>query len=246
MLKLPPEADDLLSAWEPYAPEATGGHLWGIGGGTILATRWKHRISIDLDVFLRESEWVERFADPARPGMESLRRRFQMECGYRVQAQGSRGVKIGPIRVEGEEGEEEGWIDVIALPNRAGAVEGLEKVRGRRTYPVLDTSTILAAKLLGRGIQTTGRDVYDFAVAWKRDPKAAVKAMAALANSEIRALLSALASYRPPEGRIEETVRGANDQEAGREGKARMEQAAKQVLSERQSRKRGRRGGMEK
>ena len=93
-LKLPPEADDLLSAWEPYASEATGGHTWGIGGETILAARWKHRISIDLDVFLRESEWVERFADPARPGMESLRRRFQMEGDYRVQARGSRGVKI--------------------------------------------------------------------------------------------------------------------------------------------------------
>ena len=199
-LDLPPEADDLLSVWEPYASAAVGGYGWGIGEGTILGARWRHRESIDLDVFVRESEWVDRFGDPTRPGMEALRKHFQAEHGYRVRAQGSRGVKIGPIRVESARGEEDGWIDVFALPNRAGTVDGQQRIEGRGSYPALDTRSILAAKLLGRGLNTADRDIYDFAVAWRRERGTAIQAMGCLTNSELRALLSALASYRPPAG----------------------------------------------
>ena len=107
-------------------------------------------------------------------------------------------------------------IDIILWPNEAGWPKAESMVR---RHEVLGSASILAAKLAsGRGKLWVPRDVYDFAVATKREPSAAHDAMAALTDTEIERNLAA-AGNRP--GALSRTVvEGASDEEALAQGRA--------------------------
>ena len=229
ILKLPEEADELLSIWEGY-PGRTGAAL-AIGGGTILVSRWGHRRSIDLDLFLNERDWNEHYGWGY--GVDALRNHFTVRCGYGEPRKDANAVKIGPMQVM-DEGRF-GSIDIIGLHARAGHVEdGKDTVWGKRAYAALDTWSILAGKLLHRGALALDRDVYDLAVACRRERSAALRATRCLRPAELEMQANRLERKRKEHpGRV--AVEGATDEEAVDRG---LEEVAELYAETRQWQKR--------
>ncbi|MCY4636881.1 MAG: hypothetical protein OXG04_20675 [Acidobacteria bacterium] len=54
---------------------AADGEGYKLGGGTILAARWKHRRSNDIDVLFHPDTKTSHFRGGAQPGAEGSRRR---------------------------------------------------------------------------------------------------------------------------------------------------------------------------
>ncbi len=51
-----------LDEWvTPVCPEEAP---WRIGGGTLLAARWRHRLSTDIDIFLDERSCIRATRNP--------------------------------------------------------------------------------------------------------------------------------------------------------------------------------------
>ena len=207
ILLLPEVAEELFYELEDRQETIFQGIEWAVGGGSVLTARWNHRESRDLDVFINETLWHEW---KALGGEQKTRRTFA-EQATRVRPSGDRAVKIGPIETD----EGTGSIDIIALPARCGMPgEGRDQVEGRSTRNALDTWSILAAKLMGRGHEARNRDVYDMAVALDREPKEASAAIAGLTAEELGGTLHAVQAmeWTPEAGA--HRVRGARDAEA--------------------------------
>ena len=72
---------DLLDAWLPEVMPPDG--VWAIGGGTMLAARWKHRKSMDLDIAL-----------PSQSGLSALSPAWNREFTDGMAALGATGVQV--------------------------------------------------------------------------------------------------------------------------------------------------------
>ena len=132
---------------------------YAIGGGTILAARWKHhRASDDIDLTLPASARLDRLDDRQTCGFRMRMERLGGECDpethgvvYRV-AFGEQGIDLWAHRVE-PPGRE-----------RRDRVEGDEET-------TLSTEQVLWGKL-SRGLDGLPRDLYDVARAAELDPEA--------------------------------------------------------------------------
>ena len=163
VLRLPEPAGTLLHTTFEALDEALAeivpeGLSWRLGGGTLLAARWGHRKSTDLDIFL-----------PANSGITALDPRWNPRFTNAMHA-------IGASRVEVQDQSLKfsfptGRIEITQLdptpsqPPEPAVVDG-------RDMTVYANSHILTGKLYGRGKRLPPRDIFDIAVARHEDPGA--------------------------------------------------------------------------
>ena len=176
-MKLPEPA---RQAWRQHckallriAGEKAGGRLL-IGGGTILASRWGHRLSEDIDVLLPDRQVV---SDTHPGGPNDLARL----TGGQVEGKWRDRIKV---RVE------HGLLDVCAMQPQLRGLEQETTVEGE-TAAVLSTAQILRGKL-NRTHHGLARDAFDLVAAAKADPRALQHAVNALDKVETDLVLNNL------------------------------------------------------
>ena len=136
------ETRDALSALDPTAMRRA--YTPWLGGGTLLAARWRHRLSTDIDVVIRDTtnlEWLQRDDD----------RNIARRLAARVEAAASGRIKLR---------RGAGLIDLNTAP--VSPRGGGERVRidGRAEH-VLSTTQIFRGKFNRAARPGPVRDVYD-------------------------------------------------------------------------------------
>ena len=167
-LKLVEPAASLWRMAGPTIEEALealqdGPHEWRFGGGTILATRWGHRLSFDIDLTVTENADLRELTPDYKAGFERAIRQLGGEPKFAP----------GRYRIDFETGS----IEICRLDPTPGTGEKRFTIEDREET-VLSTTQILCGKL-ERAPRSPVRDVFDFIVARQADPCA----LAAAANS---------------------------------------------------------------
>lgn len=160
-LRLPGDAERLLERFANTGDRLFGQGGWAIGGGSVLAARWRHRISTDIDVFVSR----EIFARTAS-GILAVGREL---------SPAPRRIDSTPLYVKYVFAD--GDIDIIGADPLLPRLDG-EPVRSVSVRAEA-TAEILAKKIDGRGHLLHERDLYDFAIAQRLAPKALRCAMRA-------------------------------------------------------------------
>lgn len=144
----------LEPARERLGPEAGP---WKIGGGTVLAARWNHRESTDLDLTVNAGTAIPAlFAGPDGDFEAEFRRRG--------------GYSITFDRHRCTIGFSTGKLDLCALDPTPGEGHAVALVDGEPAV-VLNNAQILCGKLR-RANRSPVRDLFDIVVAEKLDPHA--------------------------------------------------------------------------
>ena len=152
----------------PHTPDRSG---WKIGGGTILAARWRHRESQDIDLLVHP-----------RTETRSLQPAVAPELHRRLETLGARKISFGRFS---QILFDESRIEVLAadpqphVGHRRAIVDGQEAT-------TLASSQILTGKFSNRSLNPPVRDLYDLAVARTTAPRALMVAVNALAGDDIR------------------------------------------------------------
>ncbi len=146
-----------------------GPHEIRLGGGSILAARWKHRASFDLDLTLSPEATTTRLAAENNPALDAALRALggtpeHEPPNYRVRF-------------------DAGWIDIATLEPIPAGGAAATAVHGR-TVQVLSTIQILRGKL-ERGTRSPVRDVFDFITATTTDRGGLAAAVNCLAAPRI-------------------------------------------------------------
>ena len=144
-----------------------GGPEYALGGGTILAARWRHRSSFDVDILVPPDTPLQRGEDPAATDFVRAIRAIGGEPHY------SR--ELGKLKIGFRNGSQ---IDIWARTPIFGGTTTREHVEGR-TEAVLSSAQILRGKI-ERGDMNLARDVYDVATAHTRDATALEAAVNAI------------------------------------------------------------------
>ena len=155
-----------------------------LGGGTVLAARWHHRVSTDIDLFTDRERYTDRVAsrrDEVAAALEIL----VDEAG-----EGAVEVERGWLRVYFPEGP----AAVMTIPRPTVRDSYVQYVQGT-DIPTEGTAEILARKLQSRILDLgvfTDRDLYDLLVAQVRDPEALNRALTSITAGERAAITSEL------------------------------------------------------
>ena len=134
------------------------GHRWRIGGGTLLAARWAHRRSTDIDIFL-----------PGNSGITTLDPRWNPEFAHAMNAVGANRIEVQANSLKFS--FPAGRIEITQLDPSPSLAPAIATVDGRE-IAVYGNDQILTGKLHGRGARLPARDVFDVAVARREDPGA--------------------------------------------------------------------------
>ena len=155
-----------------------------LGGGTVLAARWHHRVSTDIDLFTNLEHYQGRVADRREEVASTLGRLLS-------------GAAEGAVEVE------RGWLRVHFREGPA-ALTTIPRPTIRDPYTEVATGTgigstaeILARKLQSRILDLgvlTDRDLYDLLVARERDPVALRRVLTSVTDAERAAIASELRS----------------------------------------------------
>ena len=151
----------------PHTPRAEG---WKIGGGTILAARWRHRKSNDIDLLVEPGTETAFFQPASNPELT----RLLTDAG----ATSLNFDRLSEIRFPTTR------IEILAarptprLGHKNAIVDG-------HPATALASSQILTAKMLNRSLQPPVRDLYDFAIAERMDPRALAIGVNSLTPIEI-------------------------------------------------------------
>ena len=179
---------------EELTLSATGGHLWErvhqaivdalatlhsgphrfqLGGGTVLAARWQHRDSFDLDLAVGRDVPLRDLAEPGSRFRETM-----ADLGGRATYYERQWV----IRFDA------GEVDLVQLSPVPPGAEREALVNGRPAI-VLDSAQILHGKL-ERAHDALVRDVFDLIKAAEHDPRALAAAVNchSLYDTEVTAL----------------------------------------------------------
>ena len=174
-LSLPEPARDIFRRAcrildECLTPHTPGGEGWRIGGGTILAARWRHRNSRDIDLLVHPHTETALLQPEVNPEIA----RLLGEAG----AERSSFGRLSEIYFR------TGRIEILAAQPTPRVGHHRAVVEG---YPAttLASSQILTAKMLNRSLRAPVRDLYDFAVARRTDPRALAIAVNSLTQMEI-------------------------------------------------------------
>lgn len=140
---------------------------WMIGGGSILAARWRHRVSYDIDV-VTSARWpTDGLGDRSSSNalthaMRKLGGRL-VEYNKTLVRMSFRSCRLDIMRS----------VPSPSVGHASASVDG-------RPCLVLSTTQILTGKLEGRGLKCPARDLYDFVSAERRDPAALERAVNAI------------------------------------------------------------------
>ena len=134
------------------------GANWQLGGGTVLAAQWGHRLSTDVDIMLPHASNFSAYM-PGRD--DSLTDEMERLGATRLD------VPANTLKYTFPNGRVEltAMDSTPAVPSRTAHVEG-------RTIRILPNVCILGGKLAGRGAMLPARDVFDICVAADLDPQA--------------------------------------------------------------------------
>jgi len=149
-----------------------GPHEWRFGGGTILATRWRHRLSFDIDLMVTENADLRELTPEYNAGFERAIRQLGGEPKF---APGKYDIDF-----------QTGTIEICKL-DPTPAVGERPYVIEEREETVLSTTQILCGKL-ERAPRSPVRDVFDFIVARQADPGALATAANSLYEGHARAV----------------------------------------------------------
>ena len=173
VIRLPDPAARLLRQVHPVLEELLGpaaARKWAIGGGTVLAARWQHRQSHDIDVFATEDVYRRAVANYLR-----ARPQFDERMGRRLLR------RAHPVTVDiGHRQHYVKWtlpigdIDLIRSP-REFALTARPQTIARTGIEAMTTEEILLGKIAGRGHDLKWRDFYDLAWAEEHDPALMVR-----------------------------------------------------------------------
>ena len=146
-----------------------GPHEIRLGGGSVLAARWKHRTSYDIDLTLSPEARTTRLTAENNPALDAALRALggtpeHEPPNYRVKF-------------------EAGWIDIATLEPTPAKGAAATAVHGK-TVRVLSTTQILRGKL-ERGTRSPVRDVFDFITARATDRGGLAAAVNCLAATRI-------------------------------------------------------------
>lgn len=144
---------------DKYLPKALPkGEQWAVGGGTMLAARWRHRLSNDLDILLHEDSNLRKLdGDRGRAMQADFRATGAIEFDWDSDV-------CRTILYETSK------IDIIA--GRATPAAGKETADfGTGTAATLSNAQILSGKLKNRALNPPVRDLFDIAVADEADPE---------------------------------------------------------------------------
>lgn len=136
-------------------------NLFSIGGGTILASRWGHRESQDIDVLARRGSGLKRALET------TYEDDFAELCGRA----GATQIEFLPFTSTLAVSFPEGDWNLSELDPLLPGQESLAEVNGTEIQ-TLSNGQILAGKLVNRGFQALARDVFDLAVALSLDQAA--------------------------------------------------------------------------
>ena len=183
---------------------------WHLGGGTLLAKEWQHRLSFDLDITIST-------AVPARQSREVV-----IAIANKLKSRGleidditeDRRVRANAGRVDsfGNEAGIDLWIHDSALPGRTTT----EPI-GSHLVPRLSTAQILNGKLQ-RDRKGLIRDAYDIAHARRKDSRALEQAVNSLGpkhqrRAEITFAARSLETQENPAGIISWSGEAAEGQQ---------------------------------
>ena len=169
----------LGTALERLGPEAGP---WKIGGGTVLAARWGHRESVDLDVTVNGGAAIPALA--AGPGNE-----FEAEIGRR----GGYAITFDRDRCTVQFST--GKLDLCALDPTPSEGHAEALVDGEPAV-VLNNAQILCGKLQ-RATRSPVRDVFDVVVAGKLDPHALAIAANTRSARDVEAIAAGWRTSNP-------------------------------------------------
>ena len=192
-LQLPEPAKTLLAAaYETMdaalAEIVPAGQRWRLGGGTLLAARWRHRRSTDLDIFV-----------PSDSGIATLDPRWNPDFINAMRRIGATAVDVVTNSLKFS--FPSGRVEITQL-DPVPDLPVLPAVADGRELAVYDNACVLTGKLHGRGARLPARDVFDVAVARHEDPDAlrtAVNYIDPNLRTEIVHMLRADAGWRKAE-----------------------------------------------
>lgn len=158
-----------------------------IGGGTVLAARWQHRLSTDIDLFYNtqdereifnsgtKDEWLDHLTEQQKRGnVHSWNHYFDGDSWY---------TEYGPVSL----------FRTVKDDVKLGKAVDIERETGILCQT---TSNILFNKIQGRIIhdyQYTARDLYDIACAYVFEKENLNRSISALANYSVEGLKRDLA-----------------------------------------------------
>ena len=184
-IELPEPAATLWRRTKGAIHEMTGaepGRRFALGGGTILAARWRHRKSKDIDVFIDGPGGLRRWRRDERNDLAArLGGSWEQSGGDQLK------VAFGTSALE----------VVVLSPKPANGTIRV-KIDGEPTR-TLSTTQILRGKLERIDAPAPVRDVYDFAMAARRDSEALANAVGMMKSEVIREASKYLKAQR---GRI--------------------------------------------
>ncbi len=163
VLDLPEPARTLLGTTFETIDNALAGVLpegqeWRLGGGTLLAARWRHRRSTDVDIFLPESS-----------GIAALDPRWNPTFAEAMSAVGATKVEVQDRSLKFA--FPAGRVEITQLDLKPTEAPTSALIEGRHVA-VYHNRQILTGKLYGRGRRLPARDIFDVAVAMQQDPDA--------------------------------------------------------------------------
>lgn len=148
-----------------------GSATYAMGGGTILAARWHHRASFDIDIVVSPGTALHKADDPNQSDFN----RRMMEAGGKP----AYSPELDKYKIAFEGGSE---IDLWATAPIFGSADKRERVEGQE-QSVLSSAQILRGKL-ERAEMNIVRDVADVIAAAQNDPES----LEAAVNSMPRAM----------------------------------------------------------
>ncbi len=169
----------LERARERLGPEAGS---WKIGGGTVLAARWNHRESTDLDLTVNAATAIPALFAGSDDDFEA---EIRQRGGYSITFDRDRCT----IRFS------TGKLDLCALDPTPGEGHTVALVDGEPAV-VLNNAQILCGKLR-RANRSPVRDVFDIVVAEKLDPHALAVAANTRTARDIEAIAAAWRTSNP-------------------------------------------------
>ena len=163
ILQLPePAATLLATAFETMdsalGPVVPAGHRWRLGGGTLLAARWRHRRSTDLDIFL-----------PSDSGIAILDPRWNPDFANAMRRIGATSLDVVTNSLKFS--FPSGRIEITQL-DPIPDLPVIQAVADGHEIAVYHNACVLTGKLHGRGARLPARDVFDIGVARDEDPDA--------------------------------------------------------------------------
>jgi len=147
----------------------TNDRCYELGGGSILAARWGHRASFDIDLTTTDPKGILQETVRTQQGLAGSL------CGELTPRSNPRHVTI--VMGEGQR------VDItVTRPFLDGQQQNVEL--DGRTETVLTTVQILHGKL-NRAQESPARDVHDFITAAERDPRSLEAAVRPLTEREV-------------------------------------------------------------